>query len=59
MPKLALAILFVLRIEKDATVQQRTVHVTNHGANVSKRGRFARESATFGSIYVAAKQERG
>ena len=56
MPKLSLAILFVLRIKKYTTIQQRSVHVTDHGANVAKRRRLARESATFCTMHVPAKE---
>ena len=58
MPKLALAILFVLGIKKYATIQQCAVHVTNHSSNVPKRRGLASESATFCSAHVPAK-ERG
>jgi hypothetical protein len=37
MAKFALAILFVFRIEEYATVQQRAVHVADHGADVTQR----------------------
>lgn len=52
MAKLALAILFVFWIKEYAAVQQRAVHVTNHGADVTKSRRFAGESATLGAIHV-------
>jgi hypothetical protein len=56
MPKLAFAIFLVLGVEKYATIQQSSMHITNHGADVAECRGFARKNASFGAMDIPANQ---